>query len=90
MRDQKALEKETQAILARKHLDWIVAFVDENKADGAWEIELEVPDGPELILSVPPGSKHDMKLSLEKQVDEELQRLKLQEDQLHEHAAAST
>ena len=77
MTHKEEIEVQTKAVLSEKNLDWIVAFVEENKAAGLWEIELEVPNGPELILSIPLGSKQQMKMFLEQQVEEEMQRVKM-------------
>ena len=55
---------------------WTLALVEFNQAAHNWNIEFEVPDGPEVLITVPHGTPHDMKLAVEQQMDEEVERVK--------------
>lgn len=76
MAEQKQVEKFIESALKDKDLDWDVALVELNMATHAWDIELEVPDGPEVLISIPQGSADEMKKTIKNQIDEEIERVK--------------
>ena len=76
MTEQKQIEKFVDSVLDDKALDWEVALVDLNLATHSWNIEFEVPNGPEVLITVPQGTPHDMKRTIEAQIDEEIERVK--------------
>jgi phosphopantothenoylcysteine synthetase/decarboxylase len=76
MTEKQQVEKIASEVLSKKKLDWIIASVEENKAFGVWDIEVQTQDGRELILSIPNGSTKEMKESIKQQTDEETDRLK--------------
>lgn len=76
MTEQKQIEKFLESVLDKRDLDWEVALVELNQATRSWNIELEVPEGPEVLISVPQGSSNEMKHTIEQQIDEEIDRVK--------------
>jgi hypothetical protein len=77
MTDKQLVEKAAYAVLEKKRLNWVIAMIAENSPARAWDIEVEVPQGPELIFSVPKGTEREMKDSISRQIEEELERLKV-------------
>ena len=75
MTDQKQIEKLIESALKAKDLDWEVALVALNPATHCWDVEFEVPDGPEVLLSIPQGDADDMKKFIKQQIDEEIERV---------------
>lgn len=76
MTEQKQIEKFVNSALDDRGLDWELALVELNMATHAWHIEFEVPDGPEVLITIPQGSTQDMKRAIEQQFDEEVERVK--------------
>jgi hypothetical protein len=76
MNEQKQIEKFIESVLKDRDLDWDVALVELNLATHAWDIEFEVPDGPEVLIAVPQGSADEMKQAIKQQIDEEIERVK--------------
>lgn len=76
MDEKQQIEKLANEIFLKKRLDWEIASVEENRPSHSWEIEVQVPDGHEMILSVPKGSLQEIKESLRQQTEEEIVRLK--------------
>ena len=76
MTEQKQIEKFVESVLDDRDLDWDVALVELNLATHTWNIEFEVPNGPEVLITVPQGAAQDMKRVIAAQVDEEIDRVK--------------
>ena len=76
MTEQKQIEKFVESVLKNRDLDWDVALVELNVATHSWNIEFEVPDGPEVLIAVPQGSADEMKQTIKQQIDEEIERVK--------------
>jgi len=76
MTEEKQVEKIVDDVLDKKNLDWEVAMVEQKIPTHSWNIEFEVPDGHEILISVPQGTPAAMKKSIEDQIEEELARLK--------------
>lgn len=76
MTEQKQIEKFVNAALDSRDLDWELAMVEFSPATHSWNIEFEVPDGPEVLITVPQGSAQDLKRVIEEQFDEEVARVK--------------
>ena len=76
MTEQKQIEKFVNSALNDRDLDWELALVEFNQASHSWNIEFEVPDGPEVLITVPHGTPHEMKQAVEQQMDEEVERVK--------------
>jgi hypothetical protein len=76
MTEQKQIEKFVNSALKDRDLDWELALVEFNQAAHSWNIELEVPDGPEVLITIPHASPNDMKRTVEEQMDEEVERVK--------------
>jgi hypothetical protein len=77
MTEREQVEKAVDAVFSDKRLDWVIALIEENRASGTWAVEVEIPNGPELILSVPKGSLREMKQSVRQQAEEEIDRLSM-------------
>lgn len=76
MEEQKQIEKFVMSALDDRDLDWELALVEFSPATHSWNIEFEVPNGPEVLISVPHGTPHEMKQVVEQQMDEEVERVK--------------
>ena len=76
MTEQKQMEKFIESALDDHDLDWEVALVELNMATHSWNIELEVPNGPEVLITIPQGPPGDMKRIIKAQIDEEVDRVK--------------
>ena len=77
MTEKQQVEKIASEVFAKERLHWTIASVEENKIAHLWEIEVQTPDGRELILSVPIGSPREVKDSIRQQAEEEMDRLKI-------------
>jgi len=75
MDEKHQVEKTATDVFNKLRLNWIVASVELNRQTHAWDVEVQVPDGSELILSVPNGSPREIKNALMQQAEEELDRL---------------
>jgi hypothetical protein len=75
MTEEKQIEKFVDSVLKKRDLDWEVALVEFNPATHSWNIEFEVPDGPEVLITVPHASPGEMKTTVEQQIDEEIDRV---------------
>ncbi len=76
MDEQKQIEKTVEAVLDSRDLDWDLALVEMNTATHSWNIELEVPNGPEVLIIIPKNPANGMKHAIEAQIDEEILRVK--------------
>ena len=76
MTEQRQIEKAVESVLKSRDLDWDVALVELNIATHSWNVEFEVPNGPEVLIIIPQGSASEMKRAIEEQVDEEIPRVK--------------
>jgi hypothetical protein len=76
MTEQKQIEKFVNSALDDRDLDWEVALVEFNQASHSWNIEMEVPDGPEVLITIPHGTPDEMKRAVKEQMDEEVERVK--------------
>ena len=77
MDEKHLVEKTANDIFNRMKLKWVVAAVEDNHQSHAWDVEVQVPNGSELILSIPHGSLHDIKEAILQQTEEEMDRLKI-------------
>ena len=75
MDEKHLVEKTAEGVFSRMRLDWVVAAVRENLRSQTWDVEVQVPDGSELILCVPFGSPREIKKALLQQTEEEMDRL---------------
>ena len=75
MTEKQQVDKIVTEVFSKNKLEWVIASVEENKPARTWDIEVEVPDGPELLFSVPKGSPQEMKEFVKQQVEEEIDRL---------------
>jgi hypothetical protein len=75
MDEKHQVEKTASEVFSRMRLKWVVAAVQENRETRSWDVEVQVPDGSELILSVPHGSPKEIKQALIQQAEEEEERL---------------
>jgi hypothetical protein len=75
MTDKQQVETMASAVFSTSRLDWVIASVEEDKASRTWNIEVQTPDGRELILSVPQGSPKEVRSSITQQTEEEMDRL---------------
>lgn len=75
MDEKHLVEKTASDVFSRMRLDWVVAAVRENLRSQTWDVEVQVPDGSELILCVPFGSPRELKQALLQQTEEEMDRL---------------
>ena len=75
MDEKHLVEKTATEVFSRMRLKWVVAVVQENRPSQTWDVEVQVPDGSELILSVPFGSPRQIKKALIQQAEEEEERL---------------
>lgn len=75
MDDKHLVEKTAGEVFSKMRLDWVVAAVRENVPSQTWDVEVQVPDGSELILCVPFGSHRQIKKALLQQAEEEDERL---------------
>ena len=75
MDEKQLVEKAAGDVFSRMRLDWVVAAVRENLPSRTWDVEVQVPNGSELILCVPFGSPREIKKALLQQTEEEMDRL---------------
>ena len=75
MDEKHQVEKTAEEVFARMRLDWVIAAVRQNLPSQTWDVEVQVPDGLELILCVPFGSPREIKKALIQQAEEEEERL---------------
>jgi hypothetical protein len=75
MDEKSQIEKIATDVFNRMRLKWVIASVEQNRLSHAWNIEVQSPDGSELILSVPNGSMKEIKESIRQQTEEELDRI---------------
>jgi hypothetical protein len=73
--ERQQVEKLAGEVFHKEGLRWTIASVTENRAAHAWDIEVQTPEGRELILSIPDGSPKELKHSLREQTEEEMDRL---------------
>ena len=75
MDEKHLVEKTASDVFSKMRLKWVVAAVQENIPSQTWDVEVQVPDGSELILCVPFGSPREIKKALIQQAEEEEERL---------------
>ena len=75
MDEKHQIEKTANDVFEKLRLKWVVAAVQENRESHGWDVEVQVPDGSELILSIPHGSPREIKNALIQQAEEEIDRL---------------
>jgi len=75
MDERHQVEKTAGDVFSMMRLKWVVAAVQENRETHTWDVEVQVPDGSELILSIPHGSPKEIKKALIAQTEEEMDRL---------------
>ena len=75
MTEKQQIEKVALEMLSRGRLKWVVAAIEESLPAHTWDIEVEVPDGHELMFPVPKGSLREMKESIRNFTEEEMDRL---------------
>ena len=77
MDEKHLVEKTASDVFKKLRLDWVVASVEDNHLSHTWEVEVQVPGGSELILTVPHGTPDEVKKALRAQTEEEMDRLHL-------------
>ena len=75
MDEKHQIEKTANEVFSKMRLDWVIATVAENRQLHAWDLEVQAPDGRELILSIPHGSMKEIKAAIRQQTEEELDRI---------------
>jgi hypothetical protein len=75
MDEKHLVEKTATEVFSWMRLKWVVAAVQENRGSQSWDVEVQVPDGSELILSISHGSPRQIKKALIQQAEEEEDRL---------------
>ena len=75
MDEKHDIEKTAGEVFYKLGLKWTVAAVQENRQSHTWDVDVQVPDGSELILAIPHGSHRDIKHALRQQAEEEMDRL---------------
>ena len=73
--DRQQVEKIAAEVFHKEGLRWTIASVAENRASHAWDVEVQTPEGRELILSIPDGSPKETKQAIRAQTEEEMDRL---------------
>ena len=71
--DKHQVEKIAGEVFHKEGLRWTIASVAANHS--AWDIEVQTPEGRELILSIPDGSPKEIKHAVREQTEEEMDRL---------------
>ena len=75
MDEKHQIEKTAGEVFKKLRLDWVVASVEDNRLARTWDVEVQVPGGSELILTVPHGTPDEIKKALRAQTEEEMERL---------------
>jgi hypothetical protein len=75
MTERQQVEKIAGEVFHKEGLRWTIASVLENRTSHAWDIEVQTPEGRELILSIPNGSPKEIKQAIRAQTEEEMERL---------------
>ena len=75
MDEKHQVEKTAGDVFKKLRLNWVVASVEDNHLAHSWDVEVQVPGGTELILTIPHGSPDEIKKALRAQTEEEMYRL---------------
>ena len=75
MTEKQQIEKTANDVFSKMRLGWVIATVQENLQSRTWDLEVQVPEGHELILAVPHGSLKEIKEAIRQQTEEEMDRL---------------
>jgi len=75
MDEKQQVEKTATDVFNKLRLKWVVASVEQDRHSHEWAVEVQVPEGSELILTVPNGTPREIKNALMEQAEEEMDRL---------------
>ena len=75
MTERQQVEKIASEVFHKEGLRWTIASIAENKTSHTWDIEVQTPEGRELILSIRDGSPKEIKQAIRDQTEEEMERL---------------